>query len=383
MVYDVVVVGGGRIGSITALFLSNMGLNVLVIEDSPSRVKILRERYGLDVFKANIFSSSVDNLLKSSNVVALALPGSIGFNGLEKTLRLGVKSIVDISYMAEDPLVLNDIARSKGSIAIVDAGLAPGLSNLFVGHVYSMLNTVEDVLIYVGGLSKNPRCPLGLAATWNIRDLLEEYIRPARIIVNGEIKTVDPLEYSGNTIIPGKGFYEYFASDGLRTMLKSLKPPKNTMAEFTLRYPGHIEKMKTLRELGFLSSIGLRIGECEYDVLEFTAQILGLKISGCSKDRVLMYINVSGINKDDKPCVYELILDEYYDDLRNITAMSKTASGIQACTVKLLIEYQEELGKGVYGLEIIGLRDMTYRYMIECVRGLGINLYTWRKILEN
>lgn len=93
-------------------------------------------------------------------MVALALPGSIGFNSLEKTLRLGVKSIVDISYMAKDPLVLNDVAQSKGSIAIVDAGLAPGLSNSFVGHVYSMLSIVKDVLIYVSSLSKDPRCSL-------------------------------------------------------------------------------------------------------------------------------------------------------------------------------------------------------------------------------
>ncbi len=383
MAYDVVVAGGGRIGSTTAIFLSDMGFNVLVIEDNPSRIRVLRERYGLDVFKANIFSNSVDDMLRSSNVVALALPGSIGFSGLEKTLRLGVKNIVDVSYMAEDPLVLNDTARNKGSIAIVDAGLAPGLSNLFVGHSYSMLNIVEDVLIYVGGLSKDPRCPLGLAATWNIRDLLEEYIRPARIIINGEIKAVDPLEYSGRISIPGKGSYEYFASDGLRTMLKSLKPPRNTMAEFTLRYPGHIEKMKTLRELGFLSSIGLRIGKCEYDILEFTAQVLGLKLSECSKDRVLMYINISGIDKDGKPCIHELVLDEYYDDSRNITAMSKTTSGVQACTVKLLIENREELDKGVYGLEIVGLKDKTYKYMVECIRDLGINLYIWRKVLEN
>ena len=93
-------------------------------------------------------------------MVALALPGSIGFNSLEKTLRLGVKSIVDISYMAKDPLVLNDVAQSKGSIAIVDAGLAPGPNNSSVGHVYSMLSIVKDVLIYVSSLSKDPRCSL-------------------------------------------------------------------------------------------------------------------------------------------------------------------------------------------------------------------------------
>jgi len=63
---------------------------------------------------------------------------------------------------------------------------------------------------------------LGLAATWNIHDLSKEYIWLARIIVNGKIKTVDFLEYLGNVIIPGRGYYEYFISDGLRTMLRSL-----------------------------------------------------------------------------------------------------------------------------------------------------------------
>lgn len=135
--------------------------------------------------------------------------------------------------------------------------------------------------------------------------------------------------------------------------------------------------MKTLRELKFLSPMVSII------LLEFTTQVPGLKISVCSKDRVLMYINVGGVDKDDKPCAHELVLDKYYDDSRNITAVSKIASGIQVCTVKLLLEYWEELSKDVYGLEIVGLRNRAYRYMIECVRGLGINLYVWRKILEN
>lgn len=381
-VAEAVVVGGGRIGSVTALFLSEMGFNVLVVEGDRGKVRVLRERYGFNVVGANVFSGEADHFLKNADVVVLALPGSIGFRALEKVLALGVRNIVDVSYMAEDPLVLSDVARRKGSRVIVDAGLAPGLSNLFVGYTYSMLSSVNEVLIYVGGLAEDPKCPLGLAATWNPRDLVEEYVRPARILVNGKVKSVDPLEYSGTVFIPNLGLYEYFVSDGLRTMLKSLKPPRKIMAEYTLRYPGHLEKMKVLSELGFLSSMGLRVGECEVEVLDFTANVLGFKLSECSRDRVVMYINVTGTDREGKPVSYELLLDEDYDDAGGITAMAKTTSGTQACTTKLLVERGEDLEHGVYGLEVIGLRKDMYKCMIDCVQGLGLKLSTWKKVRE-
>ena len=48
---------------------------------------------------------------------------------------------------------------------------------------------------------------------------------------------------------PGIGTLEAFNTDGLRTLAKTVGAPN--MKEKTLRYPGHIDKMRLLRDCGF------------------------------------------------------------------------------------------------------------------------------------
>lgn len=51
--------------------------------------------------------------------------------------------------------------------------------------------------------------------------------------------------------LPGVGTLEAFNTNGLRSLIQTSKAPFRK--EKTLRYPGHIEKMRMLRETGFLS----------------------------------------------------------------------------------------------------------------------------------
>ena len=53
----------------------------------------------------------------------------------------------------------------------------------------------------------------------------------------------------------GVGTLEAFNTDGLRSLTTSLKVP--FMKEKTLRYPGHIELMRVLRETGSCSAKNL------------------------------------------------------------------------------------------------------------------------------
>ncbi len=370
MVYDIVVVGGGRIGSVTAKFLEDMGFSVIVVERDVGRARFL-ESLGLNVARIDAFSDKALELVRNVGVGVLALPGSIGYYYLRKIIDAGVKLLVDVSFYAEDPLILNDLARSRGCRVVVDAGLAPGLSNLFIGYAYSKLGVLDSAEIYVGGVAANPSCPLGLAYTWNIRDLLEEYTRPARIIVNGVINYRDPLSLTGRIEIPGKGVFEYFVSDGLRTMLS--KKLALNMAEYTLRYPGHLNVMRILRNLGFLDYKGIRVGECEADILDFTSKIIGLKLAECTRDRVIMYIKVGRGNR-----VMELLVDELYDDSTSTTAMAKTTSSVQACTMKVLLDNPSVLDPGVHGLEDLGLIEDTYNRIMKCIkRYVGSLKITW------
>ena len=373
---DALIVGAGNIGYTTARYLFEKGYNIIVVDRDPGKIRRVKEQLGVQAVKASIGDTEYQKLASSSRLVVLALPSSIGYSALEATIRLGVGNIVDVSYMPQDPLSLDRLAKEKHTHVIVDAGLAPGISNLFVGHSYSMLNMVDEVLIYVGGISEDPECPLGLAGTWNTRDLLEEYIRPARLVIEGEVKTVDPLSEYGETHIPGIGVFEYFPSDGLRTMLKTLKPLPKLMAEYTLRWPGHIESMKLLKQLGFLEPIGLRIGLCEVDIIDYTSLVLANKLVECRKDRVIMYIQVNGVENDKKKG-YELILDQQYDELEQTTAMAKTTSTMQACVSHQLLEENLEVKPGITPPETLGQVKENYYNIMKCLKEkLDVATYT-------
>ena len=51
--------------------------------------------------------------------------------------------------------------------------------------------------------------------------------------------------------MPGVGTLEAFYTDGLRTLLTTVKA--RNLCEKTLRYPGHADRMRMLRETGFFS----------------------------------------------------------------------------------------------------------------------------------
>ena len=98
--------------------------------------------------------------------------------------------------------------------------------------------TPREVTIRVGGVAGDPSAPYGYVVTWSVEDLLEEYLRPARIVRDGTPCERPPSSEPDRVVIEGVGEMESFLSDGLRTLLETL-PGVRDMAERTLRWPGH------------------------------------------------------------------------------------------------------------------------------------------------
>ena len=248
---------------------------------------------------------------------------------------LGV-NVVDVSYFPEDPWNLHELAVKRNVKLVVDAGFAPGLSNIVLGYFHAKSGGLRCARIYVGGLSENPNLPLGLIASWSIEDLVDEYIRPARAIVNGRIVEVDPLSLTGEINIPSLGHFEnfeYFVSDGIRTMLKTFRDV-DELIEYTLRYKGHVKVMKLLRDLGLLSYGKIKVNDIEVDLVKFLARILERKLVRTGRDRVLMYIEAESRTGIEG----KFVLDVGYDDKLGLTAMGKVTGFTQAEISKLILK---------------------------------------------
>ena len=358
---DVAILGLGNIGLSLARILIERGYSVIGLDINEERLGELSRLGGIP-YKTDLNKiESYSGLIMRSRVVATALPGSIAYKILQKLAGLEGLNIVDVSFFPESADKLNDIAVKNGSMFILDCGIAPGLSNFLLKKL-SNLDEQSKGYIYVGGISSEPIEPLGYVATWNISDFIDEYVRPARILKNGKVVMVDPLgDMVGYRVYDGIGKLEYFPTDGLRSLLKSFKHFKE-LIEFTLRWPGHIDKMRFLRSIGLLSDNVIKgCGRCTArNVLE------ALLIKNLPKARDMVILDVEVGDGDMRRYLSVIHPREGF------TAMSLSTAGFQYVVIDALLKGLIPFKKGVYYPEDIPA-DLFERFKNE-LYSIGIEI---------
>jgi len=373
----VIVMGCGNIGSVAAEDLAkSMNSNEVVVADkNEERAKDVAKRIGMsnvswkqsDVAKRD----ELIDTLKGFDLTMGFLPGNLGYRLAESCIEAH-KDLVDVSFMPESPMQLNEAAVRAGSTIVPDCGLAPGISNVLVGHSASELDKIEAVHIMVGGLPEKPIPPLGYVITWSPESLIDEYTRNAGIVRKGRTVEVQALSGMEEIEFPHVGKLEAFYTDGLRTLLYTMKNVDD-MWEKTLRYPGHAEKVKLLRTLGFFSGAKVNIEGTNITPRKFTAKILEQKLSSrTQKDIVAMRIETRGTRNNKKAtCLYDLL--DFCDKKRGITAMARTTA-YPASIVAQLILNKALQEKGVVPPEKIGMDNRLFEMFSEGLNSRGISI---------
>jgi lysine 6-dehydrogenase len=202
-------------------------------------------------------------------------------------------------------------------------GVAPGMSNVLVGHACSELEEPTNVKIYVGGLPRIREWPYEYKAVFSPVDVIEEYTRPARFVENGNCIIKPALSDPELLDFPCIGTLEAFNSDGLRSLIKTIKC--SNMIEKTLRYKGHIEIIKVLRDTGFFDKKPIELNGTKISPLEFTSKILfpKWKLNEGDEDLTVMRIIVEGVQKN-KSIRYTYDLLDYYNTQTCVHSMART-----------------------------------------------------------
>lgn len=338
----VIAVGSGNIGSVAVedLATSMKSTEIVIADKDESRSKAVAERIG----RNNVSSMQLDiadrnkllQTLKKFDLAMGFLPGALGYD-LMKACIEAKKSLVDVSYMAENPLKLHS-AVSKARITIIpDCGLAPGISNFLVGHAYAKLEKTSSVKIMVGGLPEKPVPPLDYVITWSPDSLIDEYTRKAVIIQHGKKTEVEALSGVEAINFPKVGKLEAFYTDGLRTLSQTLKDVEE-MWEKTLRYPGHAEKIKLIEGLGFFEEEKVKIEGTLVSPRRLTARLLERKLKIPEiKDFVAMKVEVSGVKNGKRLSFVYHMLDKY-DQKHGITAMARTTAYPMSIVAQLMLK---------------------------------------------
>ena len=180
----VVVLGAGLVGRTIAIELSK-DYQVTAVDANSDQLKNLSDKK-INTLKADLSSDSeIKKVIKDYDLVIGALPGFMGFKALKSIIEAG-KNVVDISFFPEDPFLLDDLAKQKGVTAIVDCGVAPGFANIILGY-HNQKMKISDYKCLVGGLPYKRDWPFEYKAFFSPIDVIEEYTRPARIVVDGKI----------------------------------------------------------------------------------------------------------------------------------------------------------------------------------------------------
>ena len=367
-----VVLGAGRVGSAMAVDLAkDERFDVRVVDRDTNQLAQLEQRHGILGERVDFsLPSTVTRAVQDADLVISAVPGFLGFRTLQAVIEAG-KNVVDIAFFSEDPFELDELAKRAGVTAIVDCGVAPGMSNLLVGHASSLLDQTEFVSIYVGGLPENREGLFEYRAVFSPIDVIEEYMRPARIVVDGKTVVREALSEVEILHFPDAGDLEAFNTDGLRTLAHTIDAPN--MIEKTLRYPGHAEKMQMLRDMGLFSTemVELQDGASVRPIDLTTTLLFPLwELKEGERDLTVMRIQVSGI-KDGKSVRYTYDLLDRFDEVSGTTSMARTTGYTATMAARMLAEglFDEA---GIHPLEFIGRKPECVDFLLDGLRDRGI-----------
>jgi saccharopine dehydrogenase-like NADP-dependent oxidoreductase len=281
--------------------------------------------------------------------------------------------------MPEDVMTLHKYASKAGIRILPDFGMSPGLGSILAGHAASKLDRVESVHMLNGGLPEKPVPPLDYVITWSVNDLIDMYSRKVTIVKRGRTTEVEAMSGLEEVNFPGVGNLEAFYTDGLRTMLYTMKNVKD-MWEKSLRYPGHVEKIALLKSLGFFDERPIRIENLNIPPKEVTAILFERKMKRKDiPDIVVMRIDVSGVKNGKKVTHTHHILD-HYDKQHEVTAMARTTAYTASVGAQLVAE--KAIGeKGVFPPEKLGMNEELYKKFMGMMRQRKVLVKESRKTM--
>jgi lysine 6-dehydrogenase len=283
-------------------------------------------------------------LMKGFDVAVCALPE--GLNTYASKAAIGAKvHVVDLAY-GHRQLEFDGAAKKAGITIVLDCGVAPGMTNILAAHGASLMDEVDDIRIVCGGLPQKPLPPLGYRITWSTWGLINMYCGKARIVRDGKIVEVDAMSALERIEFPGMGELEAFTTDGLSTLLFTMKGKVKNMVEKTARYPDHAEKIMAMRDLGLFDTKPVDVGGVKVVPRNMAVSVLDKTLRrGDERDVTVLRVDVAG-KKDGKDVERSFVMVDRFDEERGVTSMART-TGYTAAIVARTVARGEIGEKGV------------------------------------
>lgn len=285
----VLILGTGKIGSLIACLLSasndyELDITSRRLETANGLIEDLQlgnaTAHGVDVQKAGVLAKLMGS--KPFDAVISALPYYCNIQVAE------LAATHDINYfdLTEDVGVsrhIYKIAQSTETVFMPQCGLAPGFINIVANDLMGRFTELDTVKLRVGALPQNSSNALKYALLWSTEGFINEYCEPCEAIVDGQSRTLMPLEGLETITLDGVSYEAFNTSGGLGTLAQAYRGKVQTLNYKTIRYPGHCQALKLLLN-------DLKLSQ-DRDTLR---RILENALPSTEQDVVVVYVSVSG-----------------------------------------------------------------------------------------
>jgi len=269
-------------------------------------------------------------------------------------------------------LELDALAKEYGVTAIVDCGVAPGMDNVILGY-YNEIMKLSDFECLVGGLPKVKKWPFCYKAPFSPIDVIEEYTRPARYVEHGELVVREPLTDCEYVEFDGVGTLEAFNSDGLRSIIFTM-PHIPNMKEKTLRYPGHVEYVKVLKESGFFGTEEIEVDGKRISPLDFTSKVLfnEWELGATEEELTVFRVTLKGENTSVQLEEVVYRMHDEYNKGTETSSMARTTGYTATAAANLFLDglFAE---KGVFPPELVGKHKACFDYFLHYLKERDIH----------
>lgn len=224
----------------------------------------------------------------------------------------------------------------------------------------------------VGGLPAVREWPYEYKAVFSPIDVIQEYIRPARYVQNGETVIREALSDTELVHFPGVGTLESWNSDGLRSLIQTM-PNIPNMIEKTLRYPGCVEYLRVLRETGFFSYDEIEVNGMKVRPVDVTAKLLfpKWKLKPGEEEFTVMRIRIAG-DENGRHKKYEYNLLDRTDKKTSTLSMARTTGYTCTAAVNLVMD-NKFTRKGICPPEYLGEDESDFRFVVDYLAKRGVH----------
>ncbi len=357
----ILVIGAGEMAKAIVYDLLNYDprYTVTVVDNSLDALNRLTEFVGIEGVSTIHMNAKDSDQVESLMSEAIVVIGAAGYMYNVELTRLAIKSgasWIDLggnNSVVEDQFLLSDDAVNAGVTVVPDCGLAPGMVSVLAGDARTRMNKIDSLHFRVGGLPINPKPPLDYGLLFSPDGLANEYSEPCRVIENGKICEVEPLTGLEEVDFgaPYGKLESFHTSGGSSTMIDSFAGKVESLDYKTLRYPGHLKKIRLLYELGLFDVNPVTLNNNTKVTPRELLCILFVERLGWIKEDVSLLMGLAQGEKDGKKIKIKYQLIDQFDPKTGLTSMART-TGFSAVVIARMIADGRIKDKGVLRQEL-------------------------------